>query len=366
MAKAGAPRRILVRCPNWVGDVVMATPALRALRRLHPDARIDLLLKPYVRPVMDGSTRVDGIVEIGPEEDHGALGAFRLGRRLRRGGYDLLVLFANSLTTGLEAFFSGIKRRIGYAGNGRRLLLTDVAEQPGGGRLKEPTPMTRVYLGLLRILGSTETDETYEIVVTEREREEAEQAFSRLGIHGGERVVALNPGARFGSSKLWDPGRFAAVGDRLIREAGVRVLVLSGPGEEPIARAVAGAMRERADLAVQPPIGLGTLKAVMANVALLITTDSGPRHIAQALKTPTLVLMGSTHPGWTATNLEKTAVLRFDVPCGPCHKKTCPTDHRCMDLITPESVFHQSLRMLLPGWRAGSASEPLGEERIRT
>ncbi len=340
------PRRILVRAPNWVGDMVMATPALRALNLRFPDARIEILGRAYVKPVIDGSPRVAAFHAIEPGDDGGLAGTRRTGRSLRGRHFDLAVLLANSLTAALQCFFARIPRRLGYAGQGRRLFLTTALRQPGGGRLREPVPMTRFYLDLLRRLGCAGEDESYEIFVTDAEREEAERVLRSLGVAGGERIVALCPGARYGASKLWPADRFAAAGSALAARLGRRVLVLAGPGEEGLVRDIVALMGKEAIDGSTSPAGLGALKAILGGIDLLVTTDSGPRHVAAALGRPVVVVMGPTHPGWTATNLARTRVVRVDVPCGPCHLRTCPTDHACMTRIEPSRVVAEALDLL--------------------
>ncbi|MEZ6194424.1 MAG: lipopolysaccharide heptosyltransferase II [Planctomycetota bacterium] len=334
-------RRILVRCPNWVGDVVMATPAIRALRLAHPEARIDLAIKRYAAPVLAGWSRIDGIVELGPELGRGMRRVLRTARLYRAGDYDAILLLTNSLGTALEARLAGIPRRVGYAGEGRSPLLTE--RLPRGPKTRfgyrEPEPMVDFYLRAAERLGARADDLRYEL-----EARPEDEAFARAWLErhdlGDRPLIGLNPGAKFGSSKLWSPERFAAAADALVHETGGVAVVLGGPGEEPLLADIAGRMKERVVDSGRDLVPLGPLKALLPHLALLVTTDTGTRAMAQALGVPTVVVMGATHPGWTARNLERSRVLIHDVPCGPCHLKTCPQPtHRCMDLISVPEVI---------------------------
>jgi len=339
--------------PNWVGDVVMATAALRAIRRALPAARISVALKGYVAPVLSGNPFVDDLVVLGEGEERGPLGWVRVSRRLRATQYDAAILLTNSLTSLIPVFLARIPRRIGYVGDGRSLLLTDrVFPEVEAGR-RVPVPMPLYYQRLLDAVGIESAGPEYEVPPTDEDREVAAGHLTALGRDPGRPLVGLNPGARFGSSKLWDPVRFGELARRLIRR-GCQPLLLCGPGESDMAAPIQEAAGEGLLDTSRDPIGLGPLRAIMHALDLLVTTDSGPRHLAVAAGCRVVVIMGSTWPQWTAWNLERTRVVRHDVPCGPCHLRTCPTDHACMDLVTVDEV-EASVDDLLADWSPESA-----------
>ncbi len=335
------PDRIYVRGPNWLGDVVMATPVLRSLRRRFPDARIALGLRRYAMPLLEGSPLVDELIEV---PARGWAARFRQARELRDRGFDLGILLTNSFGSALELFLARIPRRRGLVGDGRRLLLSEpVLPELAEGR-RVPVPMTLFYLRVVAGLGVELDDPRYELPVSQADEAAAADFLESQRIGAGETLVGLNPGAKFGSSKLWLPERFAALADRLVA-AGLRPILLGGPGEE-------GLLAEIAGLAASPPAGagvvlpLGPLKALIRRLALLVTTDTGPRAMAQAFSVPTVVLMGPTHPGWTDLNNERARVLRVEVPCGPCHEKVCHLDHACMTGIGVDGVMEAALAAL--------------------
>ncbi len=294
-----------MRLPNWVGDVVMATPALRALRRAHPGARIAV----EGRPLLEGLLR--GLpYDFLPLEPRTRARA----RRLRAERFDLALLLPDSVRAALGPFLARIPRRVGYARDGlRRLLLTEALS-----RSKTPLSMIERYLRLTRQLGCPDAGTELELGV---ERKPPEP------------LLVVTPGASFGSSKLWPPEHFARACDAIAGRRGLRVVLAPAPSELPIARDVVARMKEKAEVVDVPLAGLVEL---IARATLVLTNDTGPRHVAVALGVPAVVLMGPTDPRHTAHHLERQRVLREEVPCAPCHLETCPIDHRCMTRLAPE------------------------------
>jgi heptosyltransferase II len=335
-AAASAIGRIFVRMPNWVGDVVMATPAIRALRVAYPRAAITLAFRGRTADVLRGWDKADQIWTLGrgDEKPFGGLGGYV--RRLRAERFDLAVLLTNSLGTALGPALARIPRRAGYAGEGRTLLLTH--RVPRGDR-KKPVPMPRFYGRVLDAIGVAPAGDAYELPVRDEDRVDAERRLRELGVDAKKPLMLLAPGAQFGSSKLWEAERFAAVGDELVRRFDAEVLVLVGPGEESLGARVVSAAEGRLIGTHQAVIPLATLRAVVDRAALMVVNDTGPRFFAAALGVPLVCVMGSTHPGWTDWRMERQRVVRIDVPCGPCHLKTCPLDHACMTGVSPEAVL---------------------------
>jgi lipopolysaccharide heptosyltransferase II len=346
-----SPRRILVRAPNWVGDVVMASPALRALRRAHPEAEIDVAIRRYAAPLLRGWQVVDGLVELDPALGSGFARVRRTARLLRTGGYEAALLLTNSFGTALEARLAGIPRRLGYAGEGRRWLLTDSLPRRPKTKFgyREPEPMVESYLRAAALLGAdaAAADRRYEVALLDEDRAWVEAWAARHGLPRDRPWIGINPGAKFGSSKLWAPERFAAAADGVVRATGGTALLLGGPGEEPLLAEIAAHMREEHFDSGAEIVPLGPLRALVDRLAILLTTDTGTRAIAQACGTPDVTVMGSTHPGWTDSNLDLSRVIRHDVDCGPCHQKTCPlAEHHCMNLVTVDEVVAAAQSLL--------------------
>jgi heptosyltransferase-2 len=338
--------KIVVLCPNFVGDIVMATPAFRSLRRGFPRATIAAFIKRQVAPTLEGLDYFDRV--IGVDLKGHPLQAARLLRGERP---DLAVLFPNSWRSGLLAWLSGARRRIGYARGGRGVLLTDRLIEPRGadGR-RVPSPIVEYYLEIPRRLGCPTGSLRTELATTDADVAAADRAWEQLGLACDRALVCLNTGGAYGPAKNWPVEHFATLAKRLVDEQGVSVLVICGPAERENARAiVAQAGRARVMSLADQVLGIGLSKACVRRSALLITTDSGPRHFAGAFRVPCLTLFGPTHIGWTRMHDPLAAHVYQPVPCGPCQERVCPLGHhRCMRELSPETVYRAAARMLRP------------------
>lgn len=339
---------ILVRLPNWVGDAVMATPALRCLRLNFPRACIDITLLPYVRQIFEGAPWFDNIIELPRMRDGARIReSHRYISRLRQSRYDLAVLLPNSFSSALIAFLSGSTRRIGYDRQGRGFLLTDAVPVTRERGKFVPQPMVDYYLKLCEATGAVAGSKNTELFVDVDSERRADALFSAHGIGRRNAIVALAPGAAFGSSKLWNPENFARVADGLADRKKCDVLIVGGPNERSIAREITAAARSKPANLVEEQMSLSLLKSVAKRCDLFVTVDSGPRHFAVAFDKPVVVLMGATDPRYTNCNLEKTILVSAEgIDCAPCQRKRCPTDHACMTAITPEMVLKASVELL--------------------
>jgi heptosyltransferase-2 len=314
----------------------MATPTLRALRGQFPGTRIVYACRPYVRPLLDGLSWHDDLLL----ESGGSLAFLRLVRGMRHAGCDTALLLASSFGSAAACLAAGIPRRVGYAVHGRGWLLTDplLPLRDAGGRAI-PDYMGRLYVRLAEGIGCAVGDRRMALATTPREEAAAEALWERHGLKDRP-VVGLVPGAAYGSAKCWPPGHFAALARAVRAETGTPALLLVGPGEEAIAEGVRkGAGEDALRLAGPGEIDLGALKAAVRRLAVAVTNDTGPRHVAEALGVPTVALLGPMDPRYTDSGNPAVTVLREPVDCAPCNKRTCPIDHRCLVRITPERVM---------------------------
>jgi heptosyltransferase II len=341
-------RRIAVFLPNWIGDVVMATPAIRAIRLAYPGVEMVGIGRPYVHGVLNGNPWFDEAISL---EGNGVRSTLSDGLRLRRRRIDIAVLFPNSLRSALVARLAGCRRRIGFNRNGRALLLTDRLDhvRTSGGRWK-PTPILRDYNRLARKTGAIAPSDRMELFTTPRDEALADAVWDKAGFDRESEVVCLNPGAAFGSSKLWPAEHFAALARRLARERSTKVLVLCGPKETDLAREIfrLAAISNVYTLADES-VSIGLTKACVRRASLLISTDSGPRHFAAAFNRPVAALFGPTYIEWTQTFHPLEIQLQVRVPCGPCQQRTCATDHRCMRDLHPDAVYRAAVELLNRG-----------------
>lgn len=346
-------RRILVRLPNPVGDAIMATALLRELRAYQRDARIDVLGRRPARELLEGLPYFDEFVEA----PRGTGAGWRAARELRRRAYDVALICPHSVGARWPIALARVPRRIGYARHpGRNWLLTErlpCAFDRKGRHM--PTPMPEYYLGFLRALGGRgDPDPWPELRVQPAAAERIATLRAAHGLADAPYVV-VNPGAAFGASKLWTVEGFAWVADALARETGARIVLVGGPGEGPFARSVQARMAEPAVDCCSEPLGLPGLYALIHECALVLTLDSGPRHMATAARKPCVVLMGPNDYRYTHACLDYTEVIRTDTLwCVPCNASTCVTEHECMRLIPPRRVLDACLRL----WRAHVAPVP--------
>jgi heptosyltransferase-2 len=361
------PQCILVVQPNWIGDAVMATPTLRAIRELYPDAHISYLLRRYVKQIYTGMPWADKLITYRTGKTKAKAGKgqfFELAARLRARKFDLAILLPNSFKSALICKMAGIDRIIGYDRDGRGFLLSDKLLPVKDRGKFMPTPIVKTYLGVAQYLGATNRDLTMNLFITDSEKREAEQVLARAGVktdldrpasRGGAPLIFLNPGAQYGAAKCWLPEYFAQLADRFIDDLGATVLISSAPRERAIVDAINRHMNHAAVDLARAGSTLGALKEIVRRSDVMITNDTGPRHIAAALGVPVVTIFGPTHPEWTEIYFSREAKISVPVFCGPCQKKTCPLDHRCMTRVTPGMVFDASVKLLRAGESAPNA-----------
>ncbi len=338
--------KILIALPNWVGDVVMASPVLAALRAHYRSAQITYLMRPYVREIVDGCGWHD-------DERHWPtargvsrqLGLLGLARQLARERYALALLFTNSFRSALTAWLARIPRRVGYARDGRSALLTDrLTPLKRDGRFV-PAPILPYYCKLAETLGCAVPDRALRLGITAAQEAAGEKLQQHYGLTA-RRYALINPGAAFGASKCWLPERFAELCDRLWRTRGLLPVVVGAPNEVPLMRAIAGQVTTRVVCCDDPGTTLGSLKVLVRDAAILVCNDTGPRHYGKAFNIPTVTIFGPTHQAWTDTDYADEIKLQVDVECGPCQLKKCPLDLRCMTRMSTDQVYDATEELL--------------------
>jgi heptosyltransferase-2 len=346
---AADPSRILIVMPTWVGDVVMATPTLRAIRDRFPHAHITLLIRPNTRDVVRGGPWMDDVIEWRPARKglSRVFDPFRAAAVLRRGRFDWAVLLSNTFRVAMVTKLAGVPRRIGYDRDGRGFLLTDRLPPKRDGRDYAIVSIVRYFGELACALGCEWPGEDMELYTEEEDERAVDERLRGWDIAEHHPLVVINPGASFGPSKLWPAERFAAVGDRLVKERDARVVITCGPGEEPLAWQAHDAMAHPSFVVDRPLATLAQLKALIRRCDLLLNNDTGPRHFAKAFRRPVVTVFGSTHAEWTDTDYPLERKVRIAVDCGPCHKKVCPFEHhKCMTGVTVDMVYEAAAELL--------------------
>ena len=328
-------RRLVLRAPNWLGDAVLALPAMAAVRRARPDAAIAVAAIPAVVPLFreDTSARADEVI---PVDGRGEPAALRAGR------FDAALLFPNSFRSALSARQAGIPERWGYAASLRSPLLTRAVRRP-----RRRVHQTVYYLELVRGLG-VEADETLPCVrVTPSTAARAGALLEEAGVAPDATLVGFAPGAAYGYAKRWPPPRVAAVIARLSRERGVVCVLGGAEADRPAGREIESALPP--DVRAVNLIGRTDLRVfagVLARLRALVSNDSGAMHLAAAVGVPVTAVFGPTDERVTAPAGSHHDVLRHQVFCRPCMLRECPIDHRCMTGVTAEAVFDAVSRRL--------------------
>jgi len=331
-----------VMLPNWIGDVVMATPVLRALRQHFGDrAKITGVMRPYVAEVLHGTTWLDDAVFYDRHASQWNQRLVSVAQRLRQLRVDTMIHLTNSLAGALLGRLAGVRKNVGYARYGRRFLLTDWLEPPRQGKKLQPISAVDYYLELIRSIGIPGENRRVELATTTQEEQTADAVWRALGIAPDRRVIVFNTGGAYGAAKHWPGEYFAQLAPRLAEATRATVLLICGPSER---TAAAEIVRQAAHPCVKSfaemPLSIGLSKAAVRRSDLMVTTDSGPRHFASAFGVPSVALFGSTDPRWSENGHDDEQMLRQPMDCSPCAKRTCPLKHhRCMRSLTVDDVY---------------------------
>jgi heptosyltransferase-2 len=338
------PRTVLVACPNWVGDVVMATPTFDCIRQNFPAARIIGLIRNYPRKVVEDAPWFDNLIEI---DDQTIGGIVELAYQLRRLKPDLALILPNSFRSVLMARLGGVRRIYGYRRNGRTALMTGGPEPWRNSSRFTPRPMVDYYIEICRWLNlDAPSQPKPRLFYSNATLEKGTRLIESYGIASDDMVIGINPGAGFGSSKCWPPEHFARLAEMISQEWNCKIMLFIGPAEDDIGRQIVKLSRAEIINTGADKVDLALLKPLIQRCQLLFTNDTGPRHYAVAFDVPVVVIMGPTDPRYTQSNLEKTVVLRRELPCSPCHHKNCTQDHGCMKDILPEAALKAGVQLL--------------------
>jgi heptosyltransferase II len=331
--------KILVRAPNWVGDAIMALPAAREVRRRFSDAEIAILARPYVDDIYREQHICNELIAYDSSGAHaGISGRERLTTQLRAQKFDVALLLQNAFDAAWLAWRAGIPERIGYARDGRSLLLTKAVAVPKPGEI--PAHEKFYYLELLRRIGWIDAlpDETFiQLRVAQQQRQAAEEILVRAGARAGVLRVAIGAGASYGSAKCWVPSRFADLANRLQLQRNADIILFGTAAEAAVSSMIAGEMR-RLPVDLTGKTAIADLPALLSQCHLFIGNDSGAMHVAAAVGLPVVAVFGPTDPFGTAPVTSRCSIVQEKPYCSPCFLRRCPTDHRCMTKISVEMV----------------------------
>lgn len=316
--------KILVRCPNWLGDIVMSLPLIEALKKHFPDATIDVLVKKPFHELFNADPRIGFVIPFEkPRSLYERLSVFKLARVIKKNRYDLSFCLTRSVWSALPLFLAKIPKRIGASRFLGFCLLTDQIH------LDKTKHQRRQYLEFLKPLHLSSDEE-----------------FASLYKHGPldhvfeKPYILMHPGASYGSAKTWPLEHYETLAALFLKLGTYKIVFLGD------------ALQNKPKLSHPDLIdltgktSLGQLSSLIANAQLIICNDSGPMHMADGLGTKLLAIFGPTDPVLTGPKNKSSHILFNKTPCGPCFQRVCPIDHRCMKDQLPEMIFTKALTLL--------------------
>ena len=325
--------RILIRATNWIGDAILTIPAVDSIRTTYPQAHIAVLAKPWVADIYKLFTSIDEVIIYENEYDN-ALGVLRLARRLKKKKFDLAILLQNAIEAAIMSCAAGIPLRAGYNSDGRGILLTHRVQ-----RNREIQKLHQIdyYLEMVKALGCVSVNKEMHLE-TRINRHDAQRVLQEHIPDTKKEIIGIAPGATYGPAKRWFPERFAEVADKIASMFNCQIILLGGKSDWDAAEDV----RRFAQTSFLNLAGKTNLKEavyLISQCRLFISNDSGLMHIAGSLNIPTIAIFGSTNPQTTSPAGNQSIVVHQEVSCSPCLKEICPSDFRCMELISVEDVF---------------------------
>jgi heptosyltransferase-2 len=327
---------VIVRPPNWLGDAVLALPALGAIRAAYPNAELTIAAPSTVAALFRERTdvRPDRILEL-PEGRRAAIAA------LTRANADLGILFPNSFGSAWMMRRAGVAERWGVSSAGRGWLLTRRSRRPARGGDRHQAAFYRALVEGLDI--ACDARDPW-LAPSDESAAAAASLLERAGVDLSAPLVGLAPGAAYGQAKQWPPARVAELAARLAREAGATSVVVGAPHDRDTARAIESWLRAEAPDALTKIVDLvgrtsvGALAGVAARTRVFVANDSGAMHLAAAAGRPVVAIFGPTDERVTGPRGDH-EVITAAAFCRPCLMRDCPIDHRCMTRIPVDRVF---------------------------
>ncbi|MBI4768122.1 MAG: lipopolysaccharide heptosyltransferase II [Deltaproteobacteria bacterium] len=336
-------RTILIRGANWVGDALMTTPVVEAIRHNFPEARISLLVVPWVMDLFTHNPHSDEVIPYFREGRHKGLRGKRvLLKEIKGRKFDLSILLQNAFEAALLAWGARIPRRAGYNTDWRGWLLTHaVPLRPEYKKVHQ----TQYYLAMARGLGLEAPDTDMFLQVPDEYTTYIHSRLKRYG-YEGRPLIVLAPGATYGSAKMWPGERYSLLATELARYCGAGLIILGSVQEKGVGDGIVRGVGQEMAVNLSGATSLLEAAAWIKQATLVISNDSGLMHMAAALSKPQLAIFGPTNRITTGPRNRKAHIIYHETACAPCLKVRCPTDHKCMASITVEEIFEAACRML--------------------
>ncbi len=332
-------KKIIIIRMDRIGDVVLSSPAIKAVRDAYPDGRIAVLVRPYARGVVDGNPYIDEVITYDKSgKERSLLGKIRFIARIRNRRFDLAIILHPKNSSHIVTYLAGIPERLGY-------------DRKFGILLTKRVPHTKQYglkheidyaLGLLRYIGIDSSDKRLHVPLSRLSEERMKELFDKNGISQDDLVITVHPAASC-RSRRWALERFAKTSDALAEKYGARIVIISGPGDDKMIGDRAAALMKSKALNLAGKTIVSDLASILRRSRLLISNDSGPVHISCAVGTPVISIFGRKDRGisperWRPLG-DRDIVLHKDVGCDICLAHNCRLGFKCLDAISVEEVL---------------------------
>jgi len=341
--KTYAPKRILMSRTDRLGDVVLSTPAIKAVHEACPNIFISFMVRPYAKDIVDGNSYLDEVIVFDKKGAHrGVLGAFKLVSILKRRRFDIALILHPTIRVHVAAFLTRIPERIGY---NKKMGFLLTKRMPHAKQLGEKHE-SEYTLDLLRKIGIQADDKTLFVPLNRKAVEAIDNRLRSNGVKKDDIIVGIHPGASC-PSKRWLPERFAELADRIIDEFGVKVVVMAGPSDTELGNKVSSLIK-RGAINLAGSLSIKELIALLKRCALFISNDSGPVHIAAAVGTPVISIFGRNEKGLSPTRWRPLGkddiVVHKDVGCRVCLAHNCKIGFKCLKEINTNEIFNAVLK----------------------
>ncbi len=342
-----SPPRVLVKEVNWLGDLVISLPALKAVRRHFPDSHLAVLIRDQLAGFFDGCEWVDEVIRYrrgGGMRSIASLG--RIVSEIRSRRFDLAILFPNSFSSALWVALAGVRRRAGYATDARGLLLTEKATPDAAA---SDGHQVNYWLGLVKkTVGAQGDPADCALAAAPANRERMAAMLAARCRNPGAKLVAIAPAAAYGPAKEWPPEHYATLIDLLAARGNAQCVLVGTPAERERCERIAALSRSGAVVA-SGETEIGDLIALLSLCDGFVGNDSGPMHLAGALGVPTVAIFGSTDPGRTGPLGPRVRIIYQPPACSPCLDRTCRFGHyECLRRITPQAALAALVAQGLP------------------
>ncbi|MDO8535489.1 MAG: lipopolysaccharide heptosyltransferase II [Candidatus Omnitrophota bacterium] len=339
-------KRIIIVRMDRIGDVVLSTPALKAVRDAYPDGHIAVLVRPYARDVVDGNPNIDEVItydKLGKEKS--VIGKIRFICSLKNKKFDIAIIFHPKNSSHILTFLAGIPERLGYGKKSRIFLTKKIPHTKQYGLRHE----IDYVLELLRYVGIEASSKDLCMPVNSASDGKIEKLFKENGISQSDIVITIHPAASC-RSRRWALERFAKAADTIAEKYGARIVIISGPGDDKLMGDKVATMIKSKALNLAGKTSVSDIASILRRSRLLISNDSGPVHISCAVGTPVISIFGRKDRGlsparWGPVGKRDIAIHK-DAGCDICLAHNCKRGFKCLDMISVEDVLSAADKIL--------------------